>query len=208
MYQNIEVINNFLSQEHDQLLLISKTNDEISMFYINVINYFAQKKNIKISFINDLKEMISNNDLFDLKRLNILNTSNKKNIERIICGNNKFIALTDYKILREYQSKVKSINDYDYIKDIKYFLQEIMKLDNKILIENILRNPELSYSEISKYLVSDIGYIKNISLHDDTNFILEIRKDIYKLKKTNDIKNIYFKIKDEAKYKKFSFLTY
>ena len=103
---------------------------------------------------------------------------------------------------------MRSINGYDYIKDIKYYLQEILKLDNKTLIENIIRNPELSYSEISKYLVSDVGYIKNISLHEDTNFILEIRKDIFKLKKTNDIKSIYFKIKDEAKYKKFSFLAY
>ena len=83
-----------------------------------------------------------------------------------------------------------------------------MNINNKTLIGNIINNPELSYSEISKYLVSDVGYIKNISLHEDTNFILEIRKDIFKLKKTNDIKSIYFKIKDEAKYKKFSFLAY
>jgi hypothetical protein len=121
---------------------------------------------------------------------------------------NQVIALTDYKIFKQYQSKVGGINGYDYIKDIKYFIQEILKINNKTLIENIINSPELSYSEISKYLVSDVGYIKNISLHDDTNFILEIRKDIFKLRKTNDIKNIYFKIKDEAKYKKFSFLAY
>ena len=80
MYQNIEVNNNFLSQEHDQLLLISKVNDEISMFYINVINHFAEKNNIKLNFVNDLKEMTNSNDLFGLKRLHVLNTSNKKNI--------------------------------------------------------------------------------------------------------------------------------
>jgi hypothetical protein len=208
VYQNIEIINNFLSQEHNQLLLISRISDEIGLFYINVINHFAQKNNIKISFVNDLKEMTNSNDLFGLKRLFVLNTSNKKNVERIIVGDNKVITFTDYKVLREYKSKIESISGYDYIKDIKYFLEEILKLNNKNLIENIIRNPELTYSEISKYLLSDSGYIKNISLRDDTNFILEIRKDIYKLKKTNDIKNIYFKIKDEAKYKKFSFLTY
>jgi hypothetical protein len=208
VYQNIEVINNFFSQEHDQLLLISKISDEISIFYINVINHFAKKNNIKISFVNDLKEIINNNDLFDLTKIYFLNSSNKKILEKIIGSNNKFITLTDYKLFKEYQSTVKSINGYNYIKDIKYYLQEILKLDNKTLIENIIRNPELSYSEISKYLVSNVGYNENISLHDDTNFILEIRKDIFKLKKINDIKKIYLRIKDEAKYKKFSFLAY
>jgi hypothetical protein len=208
VYQNIEVINNFFSQKNDRLLLINKINDEIGIFYINIINHFAQKNNIKINFVNDLKETTINNDLFDLTRIYILNLSNKKTLEQLMDNDNQVIAFTDYKIFKQYQSKVRSINGYDYIKDIKYFFREILNINNKTLIENIINNPELSYSEISKYLVSDVGYIKNISLHDDTNFILEIRKDIFKLRKTNDIKNIYFKIKDEAKYKKFSFLAY
>ena len=53
MYQNIEVINNFFSQKNDRLLLINKINDEIGIFYINMINYFAQKNNIQIKFISD-----------------------------------------------------------------------------------------------------------------------------------------------------------
>jgi hypothetical protein len=208
VYQNIEVINNFFSQKNDRLLLINKINDEIGIFYINIINHFAQKNNIKINFVNDLKETTINNDLFDLTRIYILNLSNKKTLEQLMDNDNQVIAFTDYKIFKQYQSKVRSINGYDYIKDIKYFFREILNINNKTLIENIINNPELSYSEISKYLVSDVGYIKNISLHEDTNFILEIRKDIFKLKKTNDVKSIYFKIKDEVKYKKFSFLAY
>jgi hypothetical protein len=208
VYQNIEVINNFFSKKNDQLLLINKINDEIGIFYINIINHFAQKNNIKINFVNDLRETTNNNDLFGLTRIYILNISNKKTLEQLVDNNNQVIAFTDYKIFKQYQSKMRTINGYDYIKDIKYFFREILNINNKTLIENIINNPELSYSEISKFLVSDVGYIKNISLHEDTNFILEIRKDIFKLRKTNDIKNIYFKIKDEAKYKKFSFLAY
>jgi hypothetical protein len=208
VYQNIEVINNFFSKKNDQLLLINKINDEIGIFYINIINHFAQKNNIKINFVNDLRETTNNNDLFGLTRIYILNISNKKTLEQLVDNNNQVIAFTDYKIFKQYQSKMRTINGYDYIKDIKYFFREILNINNKTLIENIINNPELSYSEISKFLVSDVGYIKNISLHEDTNFILEIRKDIFKLRKTNDIKNIYFKIKDEAKYKKFNFLTY
>ena len=148
MYQNIEVINNFFSQEHDQLLLISKISDEISIFYINVINHFAKKNNIKISFVNDLKEIINNNDLFDLTKIYFLNSSNKKILEKIIGSNNKFITLTDYKLFKEYQSTVKSINGYNYIKDIKYYLQEILKLDNKTLIENIIQSLHFSTYQV------------------------------------------------------------
>lgn len=208
MHQNIEVINSFFSQKNESLLIINKINDEIGIFYINIISHFAQKNNIKISFINDLKEMSGNKDLFDSRRLYIVTTSNKKIIEQIVNNDNQAVALTDYKIFKQYQSKVKSINGYDFVKDIKYFLQEILNINNEALTENIINNPELSYSEISKYLVNDIGYLKSISLHDDTNFILEIRKDIFKLKKMANIKNIYFKIKEEVKYKKFSFLTF
>ena len=208
MHQNIEVINSFFSQKNEPLLIINKINDEIGIFYINIISHFAQKSNVKISYINDLKEMSGNKDLFDSRRIYIVNTSNKKIIEQVVNTKNQVIALTDYKIFKQYQSKVKSINGYDFVKDIKYFLQEILNINNEALTENILNNPELSYSEISKYLVNDIGYLKSISLHDDTNFILEIRKDIFKLKKMANIKNIYFKIKEEVKYKKFSFLTF
>ena len=208
MHQNIEVINSFFSQKNEPLLIINKINDEIGIFYINIISHFAQKSNVKISYINDLKEMSGNKDLFDSRRIYIVNTSNKKIIEQVVNTKNQVIALTDYKIFKQYQSKVKRINGYDFVKDIKYFLQEILNINNEALTENIINNPELSYSEISKYLVNDIGYLKSISLHDDTNFILEIRKDIFKLKKMANIKNIYFKIKEEVKYKKFSFLTF
>jgi len=206
--KNIAIINSFFSQKNESLLIINKINDEIGIFYINIISHFAQKNNIKISFINDLKEMSGNKDLFDSRRLYIVTTSNKKIIEQIVNNDNQAVALTDYKIFKQYQSKVKRINGYDFVKDIKYFLQEILNINNEALTENIINNPELSYSEISKYLVNDIGYLKSISLHDDTNFILEIRKDIFKLKKMANIKNIYFKIKEEVKYKKFSFLTF
>jgi len=208
VHQNIEVINSFFSQKNEPLLIINKINDEIGIFYINIISHFAQKSNVKISYINDLKEMSGNKDLFDSRRIYIVNTSNKKIIEQVVNTKNQVIALTDYKIFKQYQSKVKRINGYDFVKDIKYFLQEILNINNEALTENIINNPELSYSEISKYLVNDIGYLKSISLHDDTNFILEIRKDIFKLKKMANIKNIYFKIKEEVKYKKFSFLTF
>ena len=208
MHRNIEVINSFFSKKNEPLLIINKINDEIGIFYINIISHFAQKSNVKISYINDLKEMSGNKDLFDSRRIYIVNTSNKKIIEQVVNTKNQVIALTDYKIFKQYQSKVKRINGYDFVKDIKYFLQEILNINNEALTENIINNPELSYSEISKYLVNDIGYLKSISLHDDTNFILEIRKDIFKLKKMANIKNIYFKIKEEVKYKKFSFLTF
>ena len=103
MYQNIEVISNFFSQENNRLLLVNKINDEIGILYINIINYFAQKNNIKINFISDLKEMTNNNDLFDLTKIYVLNISNKKTLEQIMGSENQVIALTDYKIFKQYQ---------------------------------------------------------------------------------------------------------
>ena len=45
--------------------------------------------------------------------------------------------------------------------------------------------------------------------NDSFNFILKIRKDVFKIKnKLTKIKELYHKLKEEVKYKKFSFLTF
>jgi tRNA pseudouridine-54 N-methylase len=66
----------------------------------------------------------------------------------------------------------------------------------------------LTFSETSKYLINS-NYLRSTPILDETNFILEKRKEIYELKKKgDDIKKIYLKLKSEIIYKKFSFLTY
>ena len=69
--------------------------------------------------------------------------------------------------------------------------------------------PYFTLSEALKYKVNQSGYIADAKIKSLNNFILEIRKDIFSLRKSKiDIKKLFSKIKDEAIYKKFNFLTY
>ena len=44
---------------------------------------------------------------------------------------------------------------------------------------------------------------------DADNFILQVRKEIFMSKKSNiNIKELFYKLKKEVMYKKFSFLAY
>ena len=64
-------------------------------------------------------------------------------------------------------------------------------------------------SEATKYKVNKSGYITDAKNKALNNLILEIRKDIFSLRKSKiDIKELFSKIKNEAMYKKFNFLAY
>ena len=54
-----------------------------------------------------------------------------------------------------------------------------------------------------------MAIILDQSVQKENNFILELRKAIFDIKRKNkNLKNLYDKIKEEFKYKKFNFLTY
>ncbi len=71
-----------------------------------------------------------------------------------------------------------------------------------------LKNPQLIFSETSKYLINKENYLKDVSIHLEVNKILEIRKNIYELKKNEKLQQLFSAIKEEVKYKKFNFLTF
>ena len=76
------------------------------------------------------------------------------------------------------------------------------------LLNFCLNNPYLTFSEVSKYLINSSGYIKENDVISSNNFILEIRKEFFNLKKIKrSLKNLY-NLKLKVKYKKFNFLTY
>ena len=84
-----------------------------------------------------------------------------------------------------------------------------LNIDNSDLINYVNNNPSLIFSETSKYSTNNRNYIIDKGLEERTNHILEIRKSIFEIKKINlNIIKIFSKIKDEAKYKKLSFLTF
>ena len=64
------------------------------------------------------------------------------------------------------------------------------------------------FSEVSKYKLNSKNYIVD-TLVKEKNFILSIRKDIFKSKNSvGDLKKLFLKLKSEVNYKKFNFLVY
>ena len=65
------------------------------------------------------------------------------------------------------------------------------------------------FSEVSKYLTNSSGYIRENKIKETTNFILEIRKELFNIKRNHsNPKDIYLNLKKEVLYKKLNFLVY
>lgn len=206
--KNIENISNFLRMEENNYLLINQVSDEIGIFYLHVIEYFSTSSGINISFNADVDTISSNNDLFELKKINVFNTTSTKKIDQILSSNDKSIVFSDYKNFKKYQKKYQTINGYNFSNDLKTFVKETLKIENQSLIEICTKNPQLILSETSKYLLNKDNYLKDMSIDFEVNKILEIRKKIFELKRSDNIQKLFLAIKEEVNYKKFNFLTY
>ena len=205
---NIEGINNFLDDKENNHLLINQVSDEIGIFYLYVIQNFSNLLGININWNADTDNISTNTDLFGLKKINVFNATSSKKIDQILLSNDKSIVITDYKNFKKYQKNYLTINGYNFSNDLNIFLKKTLKIENHNLIEICLKNPQLILSETSKYLVNKDNYLKDDSIHLEVNKILEIRKNIFELKKNGDLQNLFLSIKEEVQYKKFSFLTY
>tara|TARA_B100000963_G_scaffold174654_1_gene151928 strand:- start:1640 stop:2266 length:627 start_codon:yes stop_codon:yes gene_type:complete len=204
---NIELISNFLNS-NKQNLLINQVNEEIGCFYEMVIKGISEKLNINIDTNEDLNENRSE-DLFSEKKIYLYNTSSSKQIEKISNSNSQNIILTDYKNYKKFLKNFISINGYEFEKDLRYFLNEFYEIYDEDLINYCITIPYLMFSEVSKYKLNSQNYVVDTLVKEKSSFILNIRKDIFNLKKTGyDIKKIFFKLKSEVNYKKFSFLIY
>ena len=206
--KNIESISNFLNIEKNNYLLINQVSDEIGIFYHHVIQYFSTSSDIKINLNADVDNISTNNDLFDLKKINVFNTTSTKKIDQILSSNDKSIVFSDYKNFKKYQKSYQTINGYNFSNDLKTFVKEILKIENQSLIEICTKNPQLILSETSKYLINKDNYLKDMSIDFEVNKILEVRKKIFELKRSDSIQKLFLAIKEEVNYKKFNFLTY
>ena len=205
---NIQCIQKFINDDTNTKLLINEISEEIVFFYVNLIENEANSKNIKINYQSNFVEEESI-DLFKSQSIDVCFSNNRKNIDKHLKSSNKFIIFTDYKNFKKYSSSVLSVNSYKYQKDIEYYIREVLKIDNSELIDFCTEYPYLSFSEISKYLVNSNSYVKEDKIRTSYNFILEIRKELFNLKKNQkSYLDIYFNLKREVKYKKFNFLVY
>ena len=206
--RNIENIKDFLNNHKDNCLLINQVNDEIGSFYLYVIIYLSKSLGINVSFNNEADNISDNSDLFGLKKIHIFNLTSSKKIDKLLLSREKLIIFTDYKNFKKYQKNYQTINGYNFSNDLKVFIKNTLKIENQNLMEICLKNPQLILSETSKYLINKDNYLKDESIHIEVNKILEIRKNIFELKRNENLQQLFSAIKEEAKYKKFSFLTF
>ena len=206
--RSIENIKDFLNNNEANFLLINQVNDEIGSFYLYVIIYLSKSLGINVNFNNEADNISDNSDLFGLKKIHIFNLTSSKKIDKLLLSREKLIIFTDYKNFKKYQKNYQTINGYNFSNDLKVFIKNTLKIENQNLMEICLKNPQLILSETSKYLINKDNYLKDESIHIEVNKILEIRKNIFELKKNESLQQLFSAIKEEAKYKKFSFLTF
>ncbi len=203
MQNNITTIKNFIFDDKiKDTLLCHILSDELKLFYIYIIHYFCLKKNIifRVNIENNIT-----NDLF-INNLQLIETTSEKKILELL-NNEKKIIFTNYRVFKKFQNSEYKLNSYFFKNDLNIFLNDCLNISEKFIYEKILEHPYLVYSELFSYNINkDRSFI-----HRDvkTDFILNIRKELFQLKRVKlDIKKIYLNLKDEVKYKKFNFLTY
>ena len=205
---NIILIKDFLDGKNENKLIINQVSDQIGVFYSCLIDYLCSKSKIVIARDQNL-ETTKTQSLFIENNVFINYSNNKKDIDRFMKMNDKIIIISDYRVFKEYSKKILSVNGYNYIKDIRYFIKNELKIDNSSVLEFCINNPHLAFSEISKYQINSHGYISDATINEETNFILNIRKQLFNLKRNDsDTRSIYENLKKEVLYKKFNFLIY
>ena len=204
----ILIIEKFLISS-EETLLINQVSDELSILYLSIIKYYADKQGIKINIDDNYEAMGSEDDLFGQKEIKIYSITNTKKLTTALNSVKKKIIFTDYKNYKKMNTNFNTINGYKFENDIVFFIRDELKIKNDELLYYCKNNPVLLFSEVSKYLINNNQYSSDQTLVDEKNHILEIRKSIFENKKNNfNIKNLYLNIKKEAEYKKLNFLTY
>jgi len=194
---------------NEETLLINQVSDELGIFYLSIIRYYADKQGTKINIDDNNESIGAEDDLFGQKEIKIYRITNTKKLTTALDSSKKKIIFTDYKNYKKLGTNFNFINGYQSEHDIVFFIRDELKINNDELLYYCKNNPVLLFSEISKYLINNNQYSSDQTLIDEKNHILDIRKSIFENKKNNfNIKNLYLNIKKEAEYKKLSFLTY
>ena len=102
-----------------------------------------------------------------------------------------------------------SNNNKDIIKNLGSKNKCIIFTDYKNYKKYLSSITTINGYEYKKDIVYASVYLKESNVRENTNFILDIRKKLFILKRNHEsIKKIYFYLKEELKYKKFNFLVY
>jgi hypothetical protein len=204
----ISSIKNFISS-NESTILVNQVNDEIAIFYLGIIKYFANNLGVKINNNTLSDDVLNEEDLFGTKTIQTYSITNSKKLDIVLDAHSKKIVFTDYKNFKRFSSKLNCINGYQFENDIIFFIKNELDIHSNELVDYCKHNPALLFSESSKFLINSNQYSRDHSLIEDKNHILDIRKLIFENKRNNfNIQILYQNIKKEAEYKKLSFLTY
>ena len=203
----IYIIEKFIKSNEDTIV-INQISEDITILYLYFIRYFADKQTVKINTNINIETKVIEDDLFGVKQIQIFNITSQSKLIKALDMKDKKIVFTDYKNYKKIDSKITKINSYHYEKDISFFINEELKINNDELVYFCKNNPVLLFSESAKYLINNSQYSNDQSLIEEKNHILDIRKKIFEIKRNNfEIKSLYQNIKKEAKYKKLNFLA-
>jgi len=203
MTQLDKLKNFFLNKE--KTLIINRLNESVDLFYNYLIKFYARKNQINV--LNEDLEMSF--DLFSTETISILNTNSSIKIDEFITEKSNKIIFVDYRNYKKFSKSVASLNSYQYEVDIDNFLEKELGLNNTNLNLFCKNNPALLFSETSKYKMNSNNYLRDSDLYEEEKQFIKTRKLINTIKKNKFIlKDLYNEIKNEALYKKLSFLTY
>jgi len=218
MLNNIEKIKEFLEEPKASIMILSKVNEEVVIFYQMLIQRLCKKNNYFYQKIESFKNLVNleTQSLFEDKNAYLIDVSSSKSAEveisHIKNKDQKFFLFMNYASYKKNISKSIQINAYDFKKDISLLLKEdncVTSWNSEYKIEFLnycKNNPHLYFSEYEKSKIKIPHYAK--FKEDDSNTILSIRKNIFKYKNDFSIKilsKLYVLIKQEVKIKKFNF---
>ena len=210
MSNNISTIKKFLLDKQEKNLFFNQVDEKIDQFYYFIINHYSEQLNLDLKIANDENtHLFQTDDLFGKPKVVVYKKIPIKKIDILLKSSEKKIFFMEYRTFKKFKDQFSSVNAYNYKLDIKSFLQDELKINNRLLIDNVINNPEYTYSEIHKFLVNQ-NY-QNIIFNENIidNFLLN-RKNLYDHRNKDDLDLVKFykSLKNEVNIKKFSFLTY
>jgi len=210
MSNNISTIKKFLLDKQEKNLFFNQVDEKIDQFYYFIVNHYSEQLNLDLKIANDENtHLFQIDDLFGKLKVVVYKKIPIKKIDILLNSSEKKIFFMEYRAFKKFKDQFSSVNAYNYKIDIKSFLQDELKINNRLLMDNVINNPEYTDSEINKFLVNQ-NY-QNVIFNENLiyNFLLN-RKNLYdhRNKDNLDLVEFYKSLKNEVNIKKFSFLTY
>jgi hypothetical protein len=98
--KQISLIKDFITS-NEETLLINQVNDNIAIFYQGLVRYYVNNQGVKINIDSHADTIVTENDLFGTKSIQIFNTTNAKKIDALVNVRDKKLFLLIIKILKD-----------------------------------------------------------------------------------------------------------